>query len=306
MAMIRQLGTPTLFVTISAAETKWPELLVALKKLVDGVIITEDDADQLEDDEKRRLIQSDPVTCASYFDKRFRALKGTWTTDNAINAFSPYIMGDYYYRVEFQHRGSPHVHMLIYLKDAPILDNTLEDPEAIASNVSEIEAFVDKIMSAKTVTLNPQLNELISSRQLHRHTRTCYKGGSRKLAKQCRFNIPFFPMDKTRLLTPFEDRGSRADIRALAREIRRYLDNNIDAILGSTMTFSDFLGVFGTTEENYILAVRSTLRSSKVVLARKPQDILTNNYNPKLLLLMGSNCDLQFVVNPYACCAYIV
>lgn len=32
MAMVRQLGIPTLFVTLSAAEARWPELLVILKK----------------------------------------------------------------------------------------------------------------------------------------------------------------------------------------------------------------------------------------------------------------------------------
>lgn len=34
MGMIRQFGLPTFFITISAAETKWPELIVNLEKLV--------------------------------------------------------------------------------------------------------------------------------------------------------------------------------------------------------------------------------------------------------------------------------
>lgn len=33
LAMIRQLGVPTFFLTLSANETKWPELLVLLNKL---------------------------------------------------------------------------------------------------------------------------------------------------------------------------------------------------------------------------------------------------------------------------------
>ncbi|CEP09379.1 hypothetical protein [Parasitella parasitica] len=113
-------------------------------------------------------------------------------------------------------------------------------------------------------------------------------------------------MNKTRLLTPFDERNIRPDILALARQVRQYLDTNTDAIVGSSTTFSDLLSVFGATEEDYILAVRSTLRNSKVLLAREPRDVLTNNYNPRILQLMGSNCDLQFVVNAYACCAYIV
>lgn len=40
LAMIRQYGIPTLFLTLSAAETKWQELLVILAKVVDGKDIT--------------------------------------------------------------------------------------------------------------------------------------------------------------------------------------------------------------------------------------------------------------------------
>lgn len=35
LAIVRQFGGPTLFVTLSAAETKWPELIKFLKKTVD-------------------------------------------------------------------------------------------------------------------------------------------------------------------------------------------------------------------------------------------------------------------------------
>ncbi|CEP13549.1 hypothetical protein [Parasitella parasitica] len=65
-------------------------------------------------------------------------------------------MGDYYYRIEFQHRGSLHVHMLLYLKGAPVLDNTLEDLEAKSANIKGIEAFVEKIMSDRKETSDPE------------------------------------------------------------------------------------------------------------------------------------------------------
>ncbi len=37
MSTIRQLGCPTFFLTLSAAETKWSELLRILKQILDGV-----------------------------------------------------------------------------------------------------------------------------------------------------------------------------------------------------------------------------------------------------------------------------
>lgn len=76
LAMVRQLGIFTLFVTLSAAESHWQELLKILKKTVDN----EDDADvtSLDFSEKSRLIRSDPVTCALYFDHRFKEITKTW------------------------------------------------------------------------------------------------------------------------------------------------------------------------------------------------------------------------------------
>ena len=71
VAMIRQFGLPTFFITLSAAETKWLELLVILSKTVDNVVITEEEASNFSFTEKARLIRSDSITCARYFDFRF-------------------------------------------------------------------------------------------------------------------------------------------------------------------------------------------------------------------------------------------
>jgi hypothetical protein len=72
--MIRQLGIPTMFVIVSAAEAKWIELLKILKRTVDKIEITDDGAENMTTREKYRLINTDPVMCALYFDHRFREL----------------------------------------------------------------------------------------------------------------------------------------------------------------------------------------------------------------------------------------
>lgn len=104
MAMIRQFGIPTLFLTLSAAETQWPELLIILKNVVDGHTISEDQAKEMPYTEKARLIQSDPVTCSRYFDYKFRELKKTWKDPNG--PFAGYEISEYFFRIEFQHRGN--------------------------------------------------------------------------------------------------------------------------------------------------------------------------------------------------------
>jgi hypothetical protein len=67
MAMIRQLGPATLFVTLSAAETRWLHLLKLLAQINDNKEFTDEQCQQLSWGEKCRLISADPVTCARHF-----------------------------------------------------------------------------------------------------------------------------------------------------------------------------------------------------------------------------------------------
>ena len=67
-AMIRQLGSASLFCSFSSAETQWIHLLRILGKLVDNKTYTDTELENLNWEEKSRLIQSDPVTCARHFD----------------------------------------------------------------------------------------------------------------------------------------------------------------------------------------------------------------------------------------------
>jgi len=68
----RQFGLSTFFITLSAAKTRWPELIVLLKHNVDRVKINKEEALNLQLREKARLIWTDPVTCARYFSYIYR------------------------------------------------------------------------------------------------------------------------------------------------------------------------------------------------------------------------------------------
>ena len=72
--MIRQLGAATFFCSFSAAETKWNHLLRILGKLVDKKDYSDDELNVLSWEQKSRLIQTDPVTCARHFDYQVQQL----------------------------------------------------------------------------------------------------------------------------------------------------------------------------------------------------------------------------------------
>ena len=74
--MIRQLSLPTWFKLLSAADTRWTDLLKRLANLNDD-IVSEKEIEQLTWEEKTKLVQKDPVTCSRYFDHRVQEFLNT-------------------------------------------------------------------------------------------------------------------------------------------------------------------------------------------------------------------------------------
>ena len=90
-----------------------------LMKIVNNKDITEEQALQLTFEEKAELIRSDPVTCMRHFEHKFRSLLNLILKPEG-GVFSPYALVDFFTRLEFQMRGSPHSHGLYWIKDAPV------------------------------------------------------------------------------------------------------------------------------------------------------------------------------------------
>ena len=195
-AMIRQLGPATLFCSFSSAETKWIHLLRILGKLVDAKEYPDSVLENLNWEEKSRLIQSDPVTCARHFDYQFNQFLRHFLMSNAAPLGK---VADWFYRVEYQQRGSPHIHMLIWLEDARVYGCDGDD---------EVTSFIDEIITCKMPNNNPELRLLVN-RQIHRHSQTCRK----KSKAECRFNFPQPPMNSTKILYPLETDMCETEVR---------------------------------------------------------------------------------------------
>ena len=103
MAMIRQIGPAHIFMSLSAAESEWSELLKALFLNRYGREITEEDIKDLSYAEKVDLIQNDSQTCSEYFDHRTKEIMKLLKQKYSL--FRNYPIKDYFIRVEFQHRG---------------------------------------------------------------------------------------------------------------------------------------------------------------------------------------------------------
>lgn len=122
--MVNSLPTlPTWFITLSSRDYEWVDLLNAMLKTKHFAEPNFDlpsiDPSQLPFKERSDLLNDYPIVAARHFDHRFRALLRYLKLDN--EALGGKVI-HYWWRIEFQARGSPHVHMLVWIQNAPNFD----------------------------------------------------------------------------------------------------------------------------------------------------------------------------------------
>ncbi|XP_062569080.1 uncharacterized protein LOC134231172 [Saccostrea cucullata] len=280
-AMIRQLGLPTWFMSLSAADTRWNDLIRALGVLNDGKEYTDEEIDSMTWFEKSKLVQKDPITCSRYFDHRFRMFM------NSVLRSDHHPIGivkDFFYRTEFQQRGSPHIHMIVWIENAPKYH---ENNEQVIVN------YVDNYLKCEK-NEEDDLTDL----QVHKHSQTCKKRGK----AVCRFGFPLPPLEETLILEPLECDVDK--YKKMYDDIQKQLN---DMKNGCDLPYKELLStVLKISEEDYIKSIRSSLRGPKVFLKRSPCDMRVNSYNSVVLDAWKANIDIQYILDPYACAMYIV
>ena len=284
-AMIRQLGPATFFISLSAAETKWTHLLKNLGRIVDKKEYTDDEIKRMKWDTTTRLIQSDPITCARHFEYQLQ----TFIRDFIKSKQAPIgELLDYFYRIEMQHRGSCHVHMVVWIKGAP---------SPSQSSHKEITKFIDKYITCRMPKFVKD-QELIL-RQRHHHTDTCKKNNT-----TCRFKYPQPPMVKTTIIEPLsKDDSDYNHHKENWEKIQKFLDTHNTNVY---MSIKSMLEKFELSEFEYKLAVATSIRSNTIFLKRKLNEIHINNYNKHCIEAWQANMDIQYILDTYACATYVV
>ena len=146
IAMVDTLGLPTVFFTHSAADIQWPEL---------ARIICPEDPDSSAS--RSKALMENPAIADWFFYQRIHKF---------IDVFYKQVLGasDYWVRFEWQHRGSPHVHGLAWLQDAPNVDtllsqscaNTLTNVSSATEEHVDMQTFLDYVNRTVT-TINPSV-----------------------------------------------------------------------------------------------------------------------------------------------------
>ena len=117
VAMVKQLGIPTWFMTLSRADLRWPELLQIIARSK-GTNKSDERVEALSYNERCSMLNPNPVIVAKHFQYRVE----TFFKEVLMSNANP--IGNIVYcalRIEFQIRGSPHLHALIWTSDCPKL-----------------------------------------------------------------------------------------------------------------------------------------------------------------------------------------
>ncbi|CAB4039506.1 Hypothetical predicted protein, partial [Paramuricea clavata] len=199
-------------------KTQWIHLLRILGKLIDKKQYTDNELENLNWEDKTRLIQGDP------------------TGSIGLN-----------------------------IRNAPTFG---EDSDC------DVVSFIDNIITCEKPTENPELLALVN-RQVHRHSHTCRK----KSKSVCRFDYPQPPMRSTKIIYPLDidmDDNEVDQHKDTWKFIKKHLN---DMKKGEDITFDQLLINLKLTEQNYLLAVQSSLKTPTIFLKRKPNELRINNYN---------------------------
>merc|ERR1712112_533641 len=100
-AMIRQIGPPNIFFTKSVQEKD------------SNKIISNEEVNSMTKQQKKKLIQKYPIDVVNFLDALFRHHINSMKKSNSFGKFH---IEDYFYRVEFQQRGSAHIHCVFWLQ----------------------------------------------------------------------------------------------------------------------------------------------------------------------------------------------
>ena len=176
--MIRDFGPPTLFLTFSCAEYDSADITEYLK-LVNGL---SPDSDP----NIAQLCTEDPVCVSRQFSSKFHAFFKTVIIKGEILGK----VTNYYFKKEYQTRGAPHYHVLLWIEGAPVIG--IDPSENVLSWIQD--RITCHIPDPET---NPELYHLVTRYQMHKCSGYCLRSrkvkgvkGKNVFIKQCKFNFP--------------------------------------------------------------------------------------------------------------------
>ncbi|XP_063984843.1 uncharacterized protein LOC135166507 [Diachasmimorpha longicaudata] len=286
LTMLRQLGKPTLYLTLSANETGWIPLLQILYKLKYGKQISENQASQMSLVERSTLVNEDAVTCAIYFSKMLNVLM-TILQSKKGNPFQDFYVTHYFQHIDFQPNGSPQARILLWVSNGP--------KDSLGTDMATALELIEKVISVSARESSGFIDH-----QIHRHSFQCYDKG--EIVEGCKFGAPFLPSRITTIITPLPKTDIQYTINLEHYKIiKKNLENNDYADFES---FYDDNGI--TSDNHYLEIIRAGIDRPKVILKRQPFEKWHENFNPFILNILNANMNIELIPDDYSCADYVM
>ena len=286
LAAIKQLGIFTWFLTLSAADLRWNDTIQSIARQYCQVL-TDEQVNKMSWDVKCKWLRENPVTAARHFEFRLDKLFKDVIMNKELQPLGA--INDYFFRIEFQQRGSPHAHCVLWVDGAPQL---------ATHSANDVVEFIDKFATCHLPSDDDEMHELVLL-QKHSHSKSCQKRGDK-----CRFRFPKPPATST-VITNI-DATDTAMSREMACDIVAMVHKLLLESGNEHLYLEQLLKKANIPQKSYHNALKCAQKSTTVLLKRNPNEININPYNKVILQAWQANTDLQFVIDPYACIHYIV
>ena len=304
LAMVKQLGIPTFFLTLSCADLRWNEFIEIIQKLNE----TEVHFSDLSYHERCSILNQNPVLVARHFQYRVEVFFKLFIIDGPLGKTKHYAIC-----VEFQIRGSPHIHSFIWIIGAPNLSS---------ENIDEYTEWVDRHINAHLPEKDshPELYELVKTNQIHHHSKSCRKYKN----ELCRFHFGRYFCDRTIVAKPLDDKLSPVEKQSILNRRKELLQRVSDYInyqlnpakvniydeekedFVQVKTIEEILDSLGITTADYYNALQiSEDEDFQIHLKRPPNSCFVNNYFQVGLQAWRANMDIQPVFNEHKAVAYM-
>ena len=149
--------------TLSAVDLHWVEMLemIAIHKQMS---ISQKEIKKMPIKERSEKLKSNPIQAVGLFQYRVESFFTHYITGSS-NPVGQVI--EYAIKIEFQERGSPHAHCLLWVEDAPKID--VDDDNVICN-------FIDKYVSGmvpRDSEGTKHIRKLVTKFETHSHSSYC-------------------------------------------------------------------------------------------------------------------------------------
>ena len=160
--MVKQLGLPTFFMTLICADLRWEQLISIIASLR-GENLQDENFQNRDFFTRCNYLDLNLVLFARYFQYRVETFFQVIILDGPLGKVKHHAI-----RIQFQVRGSPHVHSFLWVLNAPILSK---------DHIDEYILFVHSIVKVTLPNLkvDPSQFDLVTTHQIHSHSQSCRK-----------------------------------------------------------------------------------------------------------------------------------